>query len=933
MISERNRKSKIFFEGPRDDKSVRRENLQTLLTSKSITESTLYGKPEHFQKKNKKKSSRFKCCKLFVCFSCWCPCFKRKKKTSRMSTMTPYNYSLQQSEEGTIPKKKRAESFKVFPLWQKKLVKGVKFARGNKDSHWADIIYIFLTREKGPEYIVLRADSKFDLADYELSRTSSKSRETYLALNQPFLSVKSRKQSLNSYMGYFLKSPASESQKGQPGVPRDKPKSASSKVDSQEQYEPNGEGDHPVKQITRLEVLKSHKMANLIGEASRKTPESNVVVFGGSEEDELVPGYRRKRRTGLNNQIKHGAEDRHPRHTLIFLDTLAVDQKLETYSRMTIEMKKVSIKNLASKLVSNSLVPCSSHHASFKFREKPKIGKFHSREQSDNEKLTILASKHQTSEKFSFKKIVQGMQFSRKTKQNQRQNEISVQEPGREEERQIFKYLNKDSDEKVGSSGFRLSNHNSSFNTPGNRKNFFRKGSRSEIDIKTFGRNQNPPPQKVKKGKNFALSKSRFQKLSRQRPEFKSNFSAQQTNQKKNYFIPDSNSIEELNNSGIEGGAGDSRMSKKSAHKGMLAFEYLNRESDEFLLENYLDHKEEITPEEYERMLNDTYDRLHSELRTESSFFSKLIRKFVESITPKKNKPEDPYNSDGDVNRISCLINAILTFSGLLSLAVFELFEDNGRIVKPPSIEPSQIFISLIVASIFNSKLSIPTPLDQLGYGFGEGEDCLNLVLFNQYFTESVKEQHIDALLEFEQAKIEMLNSLKNSRKNKLLHVLFELNEESLEAIGQLIQKGGEKKVKNPEFLIEAKRMSLVPRDTSKPYERCLRILNNISRERSPYKKLFSLFECIDTVASDIDDFYEGYGIDAEFLLTAEELFPIIVHLLLNMEARDFTIQLLITELFLTEEMRLGHSGFCVNTFLAAHEFIVGYNFIDRKGK
>lgn len=114
-----------------------------------------------------------------------------------------------------------------------------------------------------------------------------------------------------------------------------------------------------------------------------------------------------------------------------------------------------------------------------------------------------------------------------------------------------------------------------------------------------------------------------------------------------------------------------------------------------------------------------------------------------------------------------------------------------------------------------------------------------------------------------------------------------------------------------------------------KPYSRCLKILENISKVKGPYQKIFSLISCIEKITSEIDSFYNANDYDTTLMITGEELFPIIIYLLLECGNKGIVLDIFICSLFMTEKMKIARSGFCVQSFMAAVDFISGNSFMD----
>ena len=212
---------------------------------------------------------------------------------------------------------------------------------------------------------------------------------------------------------------------------------------------------------------------------------------------------------------------------------------------------------------------------------------------------------------------------------------------------------------------------------------------------------------------------------------------------------------------------------------------------------------------------------------------------------------------------------------------------------------------------------------------FGDGQLLPELLRLDQGSLE-----YANDILEGKRKRPEILNELKKTEKPKNGKTSLTSKNETKDT--ESGKKGAKKPIRRPSKSRKSrsgKKKSKKATKSFRPYKKSLGILNQIGRSLSPYHKLMVLFKCMDTIAVDIDDFYEANGFQASITLTSEELFPIIIYLLLKTDRKALTIDLLYIDMFLTDYMRACSSGFCLSTFLAGHEYVVSFGFAAVDGE
>lgn len=340
----------------------------------------------------------------------------------------------------------------------------------------------------------------------------------------------------------------------------------------------------------------------------------------------------------------------------------------------------------------------------------------------------------------------------------------------------------------------------------------------------------------------------------------------------------------------------DEKSSINTYDDGKL-FQFLNRESDELEI-SIVDEKSE---EDCERMLLDCYFRLNFELKKEKGFFHQLFENFVDSIINEFSRVKNNSLRMG----MAMIIDAIKLFSCFLSSSIFKMFESYEIISKGTDVKPEEVFITSILAKIYEMKLKKIKKYSD----------------FDSLFQHYLKKIHDEMMLEY-------INGKKGMSMSESIDIpdLLKLNENSLGEVKKIINGG-----KKPEYLVSARQIKKNGKKfSSTPYIDCLTILNNLGKVKNPYMKMYMLVDCVDKITQEIDSFYQSSGYDVVMAITAEELFPIIIYILINSKRSEIIMDILTISLFLTETMQINQCGFCVQTFMAGIDLISGNSFMSK---
>lgn len=330
--------------------------------------------------------------------------------------------------------------------------------------------------------------------------------------------------------------------------------------------------------------------------------------------------------------------------------------------------------------------------------------------------------------------------------------------------------------------------------------------------------------------------------------------------------------------------------------------------------------------------------------KDKANFFYKLEKRviqylYLDFMWVKK------FKSTKNDNRIKVVLESlffnIMLLSQELSHGLFQMFKskkmlddyDSGDITK------SEVFLTSIVGFIFSKPLIIPKNNWEAGLR-DSGELTLhNLVMpmiieehsraieqftlgLELFITKTIKISDLSPFLSLDQFTVEAIKNHKNTGNKLPEFINFIESKAKYNSILNLRPK--EKKIKSEEENI------FIPEES---FGMSLKALKKIPKQKSPYFKLFYFLKVIRSIPLDISNFYEKLGYDICFIVTAEELFPILINLLSCAKFYNLLPELILTSTFMTENMSSGEVGHCLNTFYAAHEYIKLQYFSKENGK
>lgn len=365
------------------------------------------------------------------------------------------------------------------------------------------------------------------------------------------------------------------------------------------------------------------------------------------------------------------------------------------------------------------------------------------------------------------------------------------------------------------------------------------------------------------------------------------------------------------------GDLGESYISSYFDYKEIVEKKIFNflHQGDDFTLSD----EEKKILEGYDKKISELYKRVLADFSNKNSFFFKLTKKFLQAIY---NSYVDEIEKRG--NALDNLTEKIKFYACLLSMSLFNMFNSSKLLPKCRLYAPEEIFTPVIfyfifsMKTIFNDKEKIKKKsledkmlLNSLGNIFN-----LNSVIKNHIYETEMQEK----IIPFKSGKLEIKKNIQKTLS--MLPALLQLNDSSIDLMNSIIEGN----VKKPENLVKVQLMAKKIEPSSKqPYSQTMRAFRKVAIAESPYEKIYYLVNGINLITQGIDEFYQQHGIEAGFAITAEELFPIVIYLLTISEIETLVPDILMINLFMTNSMSMAEPGFCLNTTLAAHEFISGF--------
>ena len=106
------------------------------------------------------------------------------------------------------------------------------------------------------------------------------------------------------------------------------------------------------------------------------------------------------------------------------------------------------------------------------------------------------------------------------------------------------------------------------------------------------------------------------------------------------------------------------------------------------------------------------------------------------------------------------------------------------------------------------------------------------------------------------------------------------------------------------------------------PYSKATKRLQEIFINDSPFDKAVTVLNAVKCIELDIADFYASHNLEVVTTLTADELFPVLLHLLKGISSPHILVELQLVDSFLPQDLRMSLVGY------QTQQFLIGYHVI-----
>ncbi len=343
----------------------------------------------------------------------------------------------------------------------------------------------------------------------------------------------------------------------------------------------------------------------------------------------------------------------------------------------------------------------------------------------------------------------------------------------------------------------------------------------------------------------------------------------------------------------------DRKASLNSYDNGDM-FKFLNNESDEDIF-NFPNLKEEVIElNSFEKMMEECIVSIYNELNDHKSFFTKLINVFSQTVV---TMYEDQVNAEA---RLQKLIENVRLFCSYLSNASFKMFEDEARIIKGLGIKPEEAFIPQFLYFIF-TKTTVKSIVGKETTVSTVGE-VINRGL--RYFHQTTSTLYLEAIAEI---------------KDQIIQAVPPMLSFTSKAI-EFAASVGKGDLPPPEFLVSVKEQPNAKKNLKGgAFDQSLKFLYSIGEEVSPYHKLYFMMMLVEQLPKDIEGFYLKNGLRCTFQLSQENVVFCLASLLCQSPSisAKLSLDILLTNFFLTESLHQGKPGFCIDALLHVHDQVL----------
>lgn len=337
---------------------------------------------------------------------------------------------------------------------------------------------------------------------------------------------------------------------------------------------------------------------------------------------------------------------------------------------------------------------------------------------------------------------------------------------------------------------------------------------------------------------------------------------------------------------------------------------FLNRAIMKASFEHYTDKST------VKQLLKLDHAKVVQELSNPDSFFSQWLDCCINMTIQEFDKDCEADDTDQDLlEHLTKMFNSIKHFSTTISKALYSLLNegDNGLDLGQ---SPADTYVIPIFDVIFNKKTINKQSLKRSILAHS-----IKLKTF------PLKELYYEALLK-DNKVIRAKFSAQVCHINSFLHPLLVLDDSSLVAASDVIDCKVQYEFVDCIYKKANHRLSTKPekgpRNSAKrkAYHRSLEHLQRIMKSDSPFEKAIHLLNSVSQITHDITDFYSKNNLVIKVALTAEELFPIAVHLLQCLNDDQIIVDLFICDTFLPCDLKAGNLGYFCNMYITAYHWI-----------
>jgi len=296
---------------------------------------------------------------------------------------------------------------------------------------------------------------------------------------------------------------------------------------------------------------------------------------------------------------------------------------------------------------------------------------------------------------------------------------------------------------------------------------------------------------------------------------------------------------------------------------------------------------------------------LRAHFKIESNFYSGLIKEFIVCVCDTFVDIKDHHES------ITRIVKSTITIWEIICPSILELYYERYSDENLSQCILLELLTMEISDFIFTAK-----------YAFYKVPGAIRWTTIESIILNKIEQENLQAIKSFQSG---LVNLIKTQAHLEDIHVLLLLDENSIEAIKKIMLG----QLERPEFLLDCFQTGNKQSNSAYATQSELRFCKlgmESQDEGSPFSKLYCLIKMVLIIPEIIDDFYKKYAIHASYLITSEELFPILIKKIVEIQPKQLLNNLLFVSMFLNDDMKAGEQGFAINTMLAVVNYISTFN-------